>query len=496
MSLTSLSNELLLQIIEHIELSLYKSDRSTLFKLLLCSKFFSALVRPRLYASVLFESRHFERLHGFAHAVLRSPENALYVRHFAIEFDIAHDELNYRPERRLAPSAGLDFDYLEPAVRRYSQSETDTAKWMDDLHKGVQDALLVLVLPALVRLEHFEFSAPRGAVYYEKMLVRLRNSSRGSDSFLCFNSLTTLTVFWCDTENGPEFNKLRPFFIIPSMRRLNGTSTVDARSSNHNDDSMNALLPPQSSRITDVRLNTSSLSPADIEEIFQVCECIKTFRYQHTAVAIQQFSPAGIARASVAAKYDLEELFVASDDIHFRLNGVPEEHILIGSLKDYTALRSIRTHPSILLGWRRPPTVHLIEVLPRSLESLDLIGCVDHEEVMVVLAEIETIIAEKASRFPRLSKIFCEGPFTKAAYFNNNPLKYSSVIGRPPPEHVLRATRVLIPYDFASLRLLAKAEDVSIEVREMEYRQPAGKKIELGTYVDSVLAESLATNRI
>ena len=483
MSLTSLSNELLSLIIENIP------AQSTLFSLFLCSKHLSGLVRPRLYASVTFNYPHqsFERLYGLAHAVLRSPENALYVRHFAIRCWITHDELNYRPEGRLSPSAGLDFDYLETVVRRYSHSETDTANWMDDLRKGVEDALLVLVLPALVRLEHVELSTPHGAGYYERMLVQVRNGPRGSDSFLCFNSLTTLTVSWWATENGLQFSQLRPFFTIPSMRSLRGTSIIEAEKSNHDDDPVSALLLPHSSGITDISLGTSNLGPEDFEEIFQACKCIKSFRYQHAdgGIGYHEFSTASIARALPAAKHDLEELCVENADIHFCLDGFPEENILIGSLTGFIALRSVRTQPSVLLGPERPATVHLNEVLPHSLESLHFIGCVDDEEVMVVLGELEILLAEKTSRFPRLSKIICERPFTIPIRLG--PPKDDRTAYWPPPEFTDGVTRAIIPYNFQYLLRLASSANVLIEVEDTKL-QEYWRRTELKSYVQSVTA--------
>ena len=462
-SLTSLSNELLLQIIEHIPCF------STLGKLSLCSKRFSALVRPRLYASVEFRSPHqsFMRLYAFAHAVLCSPENALYVRHCvpgSWVFPIAFID---KSVRCFPPYADLNFDFLETVVRRYSQSKWETAEWMDDLRHGMEDALLVLVLPALVNLEELELYSPRGE-YYEKLLLQAGNRSSSNDSFPCFNSLTTLTVTAPRYPERHTLTSLRPFFTIPSLRRLHTGDVGEARRSSERftqamleaDNPMHALLLPHSSGISDIDLNSSKLGPADFEEIFKACKSLRSFKYEHreSSFGNQHFPLSSIVQAMTAAKYSLQELCLESTNIEICMRNLPEEDILIGSLKDYTALKIIRTHPSILLGTACPPAVHLIQILPGSLEQLHLTGYVEYEHVRDVLAEIEEVIAEKASRFPRLCKIICEWPFTGLIRLEDGTFAMAWSPGPPP------AVKVKVWYDFIGLQLLAEAEDVSIEL--------------------------------
>ena len=499
MSFNSLADEVLLQIIEHIP------DPWTLYQLLLCSKRLSGLVTPKLYASVTFgyPYENFERFRRFADAVLRSPEKALYVRFFSTDCWTNRDHFEHTSVRHAALPAGLDFNYLETVVRRYSHSEAEVAEWMADLKTGVDDALLVLVLQALIKLEHFETLILSGSRYYDRVLAQARNSFKGSDPLPCFNSLTTLTVSGLHMQGGVKFTDLRLFFAIPSMRRIYGVYVVPARRSNDKstqemleaDDPKHAPLPPHSSGITHIEMNSSGLGPADFEEIFRACNCIKTFIYRHRdgPVGHHDFSASGIARALPAAKHSLEELWVEIEHIEECLSYATEEHVLIGSLRYFTALRSMRAQPAVLLGPGDWSVVHLIEVLPHSLESLYLSACFRISQFLDVLAEIETVLAEKTSRFPRLSKISCEGPFSEIIYFDNSPLECSPEIDPPPPKPAQRSIRVMIPYEFARLRLLAEVNDVLIEVADRETHPYDPKRIELGTYMDSVLANPWAT---
>ena len=156
------------------------NDQASLSHLARCSKLLNTLVTPYLYRVVTLY--RVASLFGFSLHILKNAYLASCVRSFSIAFRVEsnHPEVPldqsslsvYRALGTLSYKDEEQSQVMAKAVQAASHSEGDQMSWLAELYRGSHqsDALLALLLPALVNLEYLDTSFSGDSAYCFQML--------------------------------------------------------------------------------------------------------------------------------------------------------------------------------------------------------------------------------------------------------------------------------------------------------------------------------------
>ncbi|TAQ88283.1 hypothetical protein B7494_g3379 [Chlorociboria aeruginascens] len=380
MSLLSLSNELLIQILSHI------SKRRDLAIMSRSCKLLNALAEPILYTT--FQHNNTVTLGSFLKAILNKPERALRVKHF-----IARMEdycLQYSVEER----ATLRMTIFDTEQRmKIDQAIQRAVYWRpgpeDDIvckslanylnAPGNWDGAMALVISLLPNLEMLDIRSSSGGVKGPKRSLPLLEGVLLRASFdrtpLSFDRLKYLSMESFVTGLDEVVQHLR----VPSIIKFKGHRIADNR---FNPDRYSPLFT------TDLCLADSSLGRSAMYHFLRHFISLKRFAYEHN-LKIPPFpfffDRVDIGQSISHLAHSLEELILRDANNYGICFG------LLGPLKAFHRLRKIDAMAYILFGnparviqsvrhpsplrYQNDEVKDFVEALPSSLENLCIRDC-------------------------------------------------------------------------------------------------------------------------
>ncbi|KGO63810.1 hypothetical protein PITC_054360 [Penicillium italicum] len=412
----ALPNDVLLLIGEQLE---QKADR---WNLIFASHHFHDLFLPLVYRNVSIN--HWQDANSFLHAILERPALARAVRELDLTGwhakSVSDEDCN-----QVQTSASLRA-WLDDV----SCSTLESDQWAQRLGQGLSDPWVALILPLLSQLRKLSLVYTTNSPYLDRIMQRAVDCKRPFSLNPAFRHLHEVSLHHREDLDHREHLEdagaetqlpstlLLPFFQLPSLRAITANSVVDPSS----------ITPPSEepkddekprlgfSSITDIDLRASSGNHG-MEMLVSSCADLKSFKYQHSDshVLSHGYQPSAFHRSLTHSKKSLQTLWLDHYGSHypFTAAGLNQSHDeWFGSLVDFTALQEVRVRlPNLLdIRYQNEPTTPLMECLPSSIETLYIEGCEERYLGMLV-SQLQTVIKNRQTRFPRLKLLDIEGAF-------------------------------------------------------------------------------------
>ncbi|CAG8890337.1 unnamed protein product [Penicillium egyptiacum] len=409
----ALPNDVLLLIGEQLE---QKGDR---WNLIFASRHFHDLFLPLVYQKVFIN--HWQHANSFLHAILKRPALARAARELDLtgwQAKIVSDDECNQIQASAALRAWLD------AV---SCSKIESDQWAQRLGQGLADAWVALILPLLSQLRKISLAYTTNSPYLDRIMRRAVNCEKPF-SVQPFRHLREVLLHHREDLDHSEHlddaggetqvssTLLLPFFQLPSVRAITANSVVDPSTITPTSEESDEKPRLGFSSITDIDLRASSGNHG-METLVSSCADLKSFKYQHSDshVLSHGYQPSAFHRSLTHSKKSLQTLWLDHYGSHypFTAAGLNQSHDeWFGSLVDFTVLQEVRVRlPNLLdIRYQNEPTTPLMECLPSSLETLYIEGCQERYLGMLV-SQLQTVIKNRRTRFPRLKRVDIEGAF-------------------------------------------------------------------------------------
>ncbi|KAL4893599.1 hypothetical protein BDV59DRAFT_207697 [Aspergillus ambiguus] len=405
-----LPNDVLLLVGEFLE------DHQDRYNLIFVSRRFHDLFLRLVYRSAILKSCSQAR--SFLGALLHRPELARSVR--CLHFD------DWKQKPTLSdPLAEPNLTLFNEWARKISHSDDEYTKWEQDLLQGVEEAWISLFLPLASNLRQLGLVYPKENMYLDRTFQRAMRGEKPFDAQPAFRTLQEVSLSHEDhgeeTKGSYLPSQVFPFFSLPSMRAFSADSVIESRpspdSEMQNMDNGSPQTPAiRSSTISEITLNSSNGSMG-MESLIASCASLKSFKYQHSDshLLAEGYQPSAFYRSLAASKNSLHTLWLDTCGTHlpFTIAGVNETHDeWFGSLAEFTALKDIRIRlPNLLdVRYQPEPSTPLLDVLPRSVESLYIEGCKENTLSMLI-RQVEMVLSKRSTQFAGLRRLDIEGFF-------------------------------------------------------------------------------------
>ena len=428
-SLVNLPQELLLQIIDHVQ------DANSLFKMLQCCRFIHGLTLPYLYRNVeIRQARHvnptlrFHTLYNFTCQILHSRERALLVQRLTFREVYA-----YAPSKLGDGTTGqvshekID-ENLRKAVCRARFSKCDELGWLRDLQSNNPvDALLAVLLPHLPYLQYLNMAFPYSQRYYSRMLMSIVTRPGRVLPETAFEQLQHVVIPFSDRAGDHRGTGIWPHQLayllrVPSLQSVSAHVCYDIESSLQFEDDIQDTAKAswdgerlESSKVSSLALEGFRLRASDVEHAVTMCNNLKSLKLnwiceRKTNLEMANLQISGIPKAIMPASQTLESLSLT----YTFEDAAAEEHAdslahLHGriSLTDYPKLRTLTLGVAWIFGLlfsnRSSDIVNascelLIQLLPSTIETLR-VEREEFEDAAPVLPNIEAVLLEKQSGY-------------------------------------------------------------------------------------------------
>lgn len=385
-------------------------DNNDIYHLICSSRRLYTVLQQILYTEVILCGQYHssQQVVTFLYAVTRNPKLADYVRCLWVADWECVDIINM-------DITELDSDYLLNLVsERTGYTNEEKSKWMEDLKKGdCCDPWLALLIPQLKYLRKILINWAYDANYVLDMLQKVTREQEP-----VFRHLEEVYANWWDGEEGSiPSHRMISFFSFPSVQKVGCCCLGEAYDSEDDeydsdnydsDDSIHLRreVPlPQSSNIAHLDLANSNAGNG-MRDWVQACKALKSFRLIHhgSLGRGENFKPRRLHESLSLHKSTLESVWAEPDDGVY----IDEEDDWMGSFADFSALKTICLLLPNLVGFdeNKRPMRKLIDVLPRSLETLYLIINRDDEGLLDAMDQLVELAT--AEGFPNLVAIHIE----------------------------------------------------------------------------------------
>jgi hypothetical protein len=403
LGLHDLSNEILINIIEHVVHAKY------LLSLALCSRRLCELTEPILYAE--FQQTTDRSLPSFLRRLLARPNLASRTRSFtgtALHYD--DDDLD------ISTFVEEDWTRVRAAARAASINEAQAGWWIEDAEHGYWDALAALFLSVTPNLEEIKicnwgFNSEEGETsFFDAVLGRAADlQNKAMPSPYAMSNLKDVSLIYWDTEMGMQFDSLVPFLKLKSV------TTFEAFSVCEDSEDEFEIAEPSSLvfSATDLTLSHSVMSHIQMAYRFKQFRHLERLYYEHggALVGYSSFEPPRVMAAIAHLKPCLKDLTLISDDADFMDDEF--ETYPIGSLAAFEKLTSIDVNSYILIGGEPEDDdedvinsegfsnrQRLVDSVPPTLKYLSLRDCQEHHA-----EQIFDLVTQKASKTPLLEQL-------------------------------------------------------------------------------------------
>lgn len=422
-SITDLPPEILSCIIQNVR------PKSVLCMLALCSRDMHDSVVSHLYRHIELLSFNIKKnpfpLRQLTSLLLKRPDLAQRVRQFTLRGhrDCWHGGV----EPRDAAAECIEVDSVfRIAIKASSHSEAEEKQWLMHLSWLEHcDAVLALLLPALVKLEKLDLILTDDLPYFERMIRRASRREKPFDKQPAFQLLKDFMHTYDDYIYGLDPRYISPVMLLPSIRAIYG---YRVGSENEEEDdvmrtNLGSMRTPSS--LCHLELRGSRLNKADLNLLLQAPKALKTFIYPVTFgdVSICTVNSHDIRDALVPQQDSLENLWLQYDEEQWADDY--EEHIFpMRSFNNFTRLKVLRIGALFLLGdsehftrcnnhLSRKSRHDLTGVFPETLQTLEVLRCSDHYPQL--LQTIEDLVLKQSCQVPNLIHLGIDGPILEIA---------------------------------------------------------------------------------
>ncbi|KAJ5893713.1 hypothetical protein N7495_005404 [Penicillium taxi] len=368
-----------------------------LLRLLLVCRHWYDLIFPKAYECISLDGN---QIYGLLCSIQSNPKIGPAIRDLSIGWPSYQ---SYEPGY-FDHNVAIFKDFLQQA----SPSIEYCSIWEQDLLKGHSDAWLAVLAPLLEGVEWLEVD--HGWKYhFLPLLARAGAREKPFDSKPIFQSLKSVIIKDEDLKASFSANNLLPLLYFPEMQAFSVNSLHEEED-------------PDEFYYSNPELGTSGVSELDFDQCngihgmahyVKACANLKVFNYQHQNQAVwgaeyYDFRPLKFYKALCIQKQNLQEIRLNNNG-EIDGNGDNDDGIDysgFGSLADFHQLHELRMPLRTLLqfGLSDRPSVSLPDVLPSSLEYLQLAGYYE-EDFNVAIENLRSMLAQRKKRFPNLKRI-------------------------------------------------------------------------------------------
>jgi hypothetical protein len=409
MSFNALSNEILLEIFEHIAIDKHLSSekltvppggQTSLRCLSLCSWRLNGLVTPILYRTFIDE----DNLYLFLRTVLTKPDYARHVRQFVGR---------KQGEKTRGDYSEQDFALCRAVITTISSSKLQAESWMADLQQENWHAMVALLLFVVPNLEVLRFDMHKDDAWYRNQYISWVLEYAASVQVEEDAPASPLTKLWfisfgSQYHDHVSIKHLRPLLTLKSVSKAYVRGLWDS----------SIFVPTQSALqfgTKDLQINHYDICSKSV--IIGFLRCFGSLeRFTSTSTVLKgvrlidsydQPLPQHLGQAIAHLTHCLEEL--ALYNVKTTTGGFlgSERPQSIGSLAQFEKLRIIRMDASVLFG--PPPSIdhpleheipRLTDILPRSVRELTIGNCAFDQ----IKDQLQRLLARRGE-FPALEKI-------------------------------------------------------------------------------------------
>ncbi|KAH8589277.1 hypothetical protein B0O99DRAFT_692682 [Bisporella sp. PMI_857] len=341
MPLQSLSNELLLQIIDWVSrdnlLANKHNNGQDLAHLALCSRSLNALTTSVLYETFYFRGEN--SLPLLLQRVIKDPEIGRRFKRIVGESRFEDESLG------IDILSEVDVAACEQKIREWCPAEDSALDWIAKFREGDWDAFMALLLPYLENLREINLESfgsfidvnERHLAYILNRAARLQNEghleTQGS-----LSKLHRISVTYHDTENGLDIPEVLPFMKLKSVKKLfvhmlQGEDPLHGR---------------MTSQIEDLSLQYSCVESDTLVKLLRSFPNLKRLSYENGGAVVgdHEFLPQKFGEGIQHLKETLETLAISDDESYM---GVIDP-LPIGPLTDFNNLRALMVSAKVLLG--------------------------------------------------------------------------------------------------------------------------------------------------
>ncbi|KAJ5968829.1 hypothetical protein N7501_005077 [Penicillium viridicatum] len=389
----SLSNDIFLLISEHLD---GQSDQLNL--LLVCRDWYLIFL-PKAYKTVSVDA---PKIYPLSRAVRNNPRIGTAIQNLSVDW--------YRSKSEHGND--YDVDGLVETLKQADDAADDLAAWEESLRTGCPDAWLTVLVLSLESIKNMTLRFSHSP-YFLPMVTRIAANGNLSSPKPVLQRLESVDIWVDDSKEYYPAHELLPFFYLPAMRVFTAGGVCEV-------DPGIASLKPGTSTIRKIDLGNSNTNNGGngFAEYIISCANLEIFDYQHENKCIwgevyTDFCPLLFYNALCSQKHSLRELRLNNNgetgDSGFGED--TEEFNGFGSLAEFRQLRELRMPLRTLLqfGSSDRPKVSLLEVLPPSLEFLNL-AHYHEEDFDIVNKNLQTTLAQR-ERLPNLKRIEIQ-PYT------------------------------------------------------------------------------------
>ncbi|KAJ5653684.1 hypothetical protein N7490_000687 [Penicillium lividum] len=384
-------DDILFLILDHI----YQTkDRLRL--LLVCRHWYTALLH-KAYERIRVED---DQVYDLVCSIQRNPKIGLSIQDLDLEWGCYdNDSIEYKVEP------------FKEILDQASPSAEHRTSWENGLLKGESDAWLALLMPSLEAVKNLGIRYPGYSDYFFPMLARAAARESPFDSKPV---LQRLQIVYAECEYNKTAYLAKDFLPVlhfPSIRSFSTNSMCEAL----DDPVVNYSKPaPGTSAVRELDFQQCNGSNGMIHYITS-CVNLEFLEYQHDNKAIWgelylNFRPSEFYTALLTQRHSLRVLRLNNNG---EIKGEDDwdsddgkDYTGFGSLVEFQQLRELRMPLRTLLqfGQNDHPAVTLLEVLPPTLEHLQLAGYRD-VEFDLVMENIQPMLWQRQERFPNLKRI-------------------------------------------------------------------------------------------
>lgn len=388
--MTVLYDDILFLILDHIY-----DTKERLRLLLVCRQWYIALL-PKAYERITVKG---QQVYDLVCSIQRNPNIGLSIQDLNLTWGWDDDRIEYNVEP------------FKEILDQASPSAEHRTNWEKDLLKGESDAWLAVLLPSLEAVRVLCIEYPGYSDYFFPMLARAGAREAPFDAKPVLQRLEGFQAE-CEYSKTAYFAKeFLPVLHLPALQSFSANSFCEAC----DDHDVNYSKPaPRSSGITELSFQESNGSNGMIDYITS-CAKLEVFEYQHDNKAIWgeiylNFRPLAFYTALYTQRHSLRVLRLNNNG---EIRGDDEwaaddemDYTAFGSLVEFQQLRELRMPLRTLLqfGQDDHPAVSLLEVLPPSLEHLQLAGYYV-EDFDMVMRNLRSILGQRQERFPNLKRL-------------------------------------------------------------------------------------------
>lgn len=308
-------------------------------------------------------------------------------------------------------------------IARVARTDEQTEEWMEGIRRWLWDNIATLVMSILPNLQEVEFEAWSYTEEVYPLFWRLLDRAvelqdRGKVSIQAsLSKLKTVSLEYWDTEGGMSIEMFNKFLKLKNVASLSAHMVSEDTISE--DDPASLSLPtPLSFPTKELSLTNSNISHVAMVRFFRSFPALESLTYTHGGAVIgyADFEAPRMMEAIQHLKPTLKHLAIINDDDFYGSSDI-EEHP-VGSLADFTCLKSIDMTNSILLGqvetgkddqWDRIndegffERQELTNAIPKSLEELKIRGVTED-----IVLQLFSFVSEKEKYAPALKTLDLE----------------------------------------------------------------------------------------